>query len=132
MSLEFRIVLAQLAVTLVVAGLCVFYGKGALSALLGGGCVVLPAWYAAFAFRRRFVQAVASDKHRLWGALWAISLQKMIFTGALCSVTFLLFRPLEGAIFFGAFIAAQVVFAFALIMGGSEIKTGQAATTRRS
>lgn len=114
---EFRIVVAQSGAALLLAGFFFLYGKDALSALLGGGCAVLPTCYAAFASHRRLAPPVARNKQNIRRALWAIGLQKMVLTTALFIIVFVLFRPLDGIAFFTAFIAGQAVFALALLDG---------------
>jgi ATP synthase protein I len=109
--------LVQVCVSLVMAAvLWVWMGEvAALSALLGGGAVVIPNGFLA----ARLLQPSRDESAgAMLRAAWIGEIGKLLLTALLFGVIFGVVRPIEPAAVFAGLIAAQLVVFGALLLGG--------------
>ena len=101
---------AQLVATLIVAMVCgvVWKTESAIAALLGGGCVLLPAAYLAW----------RSGRERSPHKLLVMGVGKFVSTCALLAIAMVLAQPSPMG-FFAALIVAQLMYVLVPLVAGT-------------
>ena len=102
-----RIVLAQFAAALVVAGLALFAdGIAALSALIGGSTAAAG---NALVARRVFGPYDAREPGRLLGRFYGAEILKLLFIALVFGAVFARVEQVNVGVLFGAFVVVQVL-----------------------
>lgn len=109
--------MAQSGITLGVVAVFLIASSGALSALLGGGVVVLGTGYAAYASRRQAHKRLsAQNGNRVWRSMVAIEVQKMLLIAALSVSVFVLYPQFSPIAFFAGLIGAVAAYLLAPVL----------------